>query len=125
VQLSAGGTVAQLVERQGVYTGTIQLAPTSVAGAIRVQAVDTAGNRIQSVFADPDLLTTGVVSSSEGPIVSAIRFLFFSRAFLGLFLVGILVLSLLNIFIHWRHQHHPTIIATLLVLVLGGTLLIV
>lgn len=125
VQLSAGGTVAQLVERQGVYSGTIQLVPSSVAGVIRVQAVDTAGNRVQSVFTDTDLLTTGVVSSSEGPIVSAIRFLFFSRAFLGLFLVGILVLSLLNIFIHWRHQHHPTIIATLLVLVLGGTLLIV
>lgn len=124
VAVTSGGRQAQLVAQSNGYIGTIQLPAATVAGAIRVQAADQAGNQVQTILADPGLFTTGVVSSTSGPFVSALRVIFYSRAFMSMFLVALLIMACLNIFVQWRHQHHPTIVASLLVIFLGGTLMI-
>lgn len=121
------GGVRTTLQRNGdLYTGTtIPSAKVAVAGVMSVRATDPAGNQVDSVLADPELFTTGVVAPSSGPIVTALRLVFYSRAFLIGFLIALLILATLNVIIHWQHQHHPTIIASLLVLYLTGTLLLV
>lgn len=122
VVVTGGGHQAVLVPHADEYIGTIQLPSSTVAGVVRVQATDQAGNQVQTILADPGLFTTGVVSSTSGPFVSALRVIFFSRAFMSLFLVALLIMACLNIFVQFRHQHHPTVVASLLVIFLGGTL---
>ena len=122
VVVTAGGQTIPLIAKATDYFGTIQLPSASVAGVIRVQATDQAGNQVQTILADPGLFTTGVVSSTSGPLVSTLRLIFFSRAFMAIFLSILLIMAMINILVHWRHQHHPTIVASLLIVFLGGTL---
>lgn len=125
VAITAGGQRVPLVTQAGAYAGTIQLPPSAVAGVIRVLAADQAGNQVQTILADPGLFTTGVVSSTSGPLVTTLRLIFFSRAFMSLFLAALLLVITINIFVQYRHQHHPTVIASLLILFLGGTLFLI
>ncbi len=121
-----GGVRTVLLRRGDLYVGTtIPSGKVAVAGVMSVRATDPAGNQVDSVLADPELFTTGVVAPSSGPIVNAVRVIFYSRTFLIGFLIALLILSTLNVVVHWQHQHHPTIIGTLLVLYLTGTLLLV
>ncbi|MEK7538059.1 MAG: CAP domain-containing protein [Patescibacteria group bacterium] len=124
VILNAGGQAMPLVMYGQTYAGTIQLAGSAAAaGTMTVKAVDSAGNQIQTVLADPDLFTTGVVAATSGPFVSAVKLLFFSRTLMAVMLLLLFVMATLNVVIQWRHQHQPTIVGSLLVLFLAGTLL--
>lgn len=123
VTLKSATTNLALVPRGSMYVGQIQLANAGVTGTMTVSAADLAGNQYQGVLADPNRLTAGVVASTGGPIVAAFRLIFFSRAFLSMFLILLFIVATLNIVVQWRHQHHPTIIASLLVLFLGSTIL--
>jgi len=122
VTVTAGGESVPLVSQADTYIGTIQIPSNLVAGVVRIQAGDQAGNQVQTVLADPGLFTTGVVSSTSGPLVDTLRLVFFSRAFMSILLAALLVMACMNIFIQWRHQHHPTVVASLLVVFLGGTI---
>ncbi len=124
VRLTAGGQATPLTLHGQVYAGTIRLAPSAVAGVLTISAVDVAGNQVKTVLADPTIFTTGVVADTGGPFVAAVRLLFYSRAFLAIFLALIFISATLNIVVQWRHQHHPTIIMSLLVVFLGGALLV-
>lgn len=122
VTVAAGGQNVPLALQGDTYAGSIQIPSNLVAGVIRVQAGDQAGNEVQTILADPGLFTTGVVSSTNGPMVDTLRLVFFSRAFMSILLSALLIMACLNIFVQWRHQHHPTVVASLLVVFLGGTI---
>lgn len=122
VTVTAGAQSVPLVVRADTYIGNIQIPSNLVAGVVRVQAADQAGNQVQTVLADPGLFTTGVVSSTSGPLFDTLRLVFFSRAFMSILLSALLIMACLNIFVQWRHQHHPTVVASLLVVFLGGTI---
>lgn len=124
VVLRGGGRSAPLTQHGQTYSGVIPLPSDGTPGLVTVQATDTAGNSINEVVADPDLFTTGVVASTSGPWVTALRLIFFSRTFLVAFLVLMCLGVIVNIAVQWRHQHHPTIVASLLVIFLATTFLV-
>lgn len=125
VMVASGGAAAPLIKQGTVYVGTLQRPEQAVGGALTIQAVDPAGNQIRAIIADPDMFTIGVVASHGGPLVNALRVVFYSRAFLLSFLSLIFLASFLNVVVEWRHQHHPTIIASLLVVFLGSAMLFI
>lgn len=126
VSVVYGGITTPLTKQGEHYTGVvIPSSKVAVRGVMTVRATDLAGNEVTSVLVDPELFTSGVVAPSAGPLVEAFRLVFYSRAFLVGFLAVMLLLALLNVFIHWEHQQHATIIGSLLVIYLAGTLLIV
>ncbi|MBI5466971.1 MAG: hypothetical protein HY975_02035 [Candidatus Kerfeldbacteria bacterium] len=126
VSVMYGGSVTPLTKQGDHYSGVvIPSSKVAVRGVMTVRATDLAGNEVTSVLADPDLFTAGVVAPTSGPLVEAFRLIFYSRAFLAGFLVVMLLLALLNVFIHWEHQHRATIIGSFLVIYLAGTLLLV
>ncbi len=126
VQAAVGSTFSPLVNAgQHHYFGLVKVGPHSATGVISVIAVDPAGNETRSIVVDPDALSSGVVAPSSGIGVNALRAVFFSRRFFMIFIMIMLTMSLINIVVQVEHQHHPTIIATLLVVYLAGTLLFV
>lgn len=125
VVATIGGQSFPLSLNQGRYTATVKPKDgTFNGGVLTVVSTDQAGNSSRVVLTDPELFTTGVVASKGGPIVTAVKLIFFSRTFLMTFIVLMFVMATMNIVIQWRHQHHPTIIGSLLVLYLAGTLLV-
>lgn len=108
------------------YFGQVRLdGGTNSLGTVAVSAADVAGNQTRTVVIDPDLFSTGVVAPTSGLGVNALHAVFFSRAFLTIFLVLMLIVATGNIVIQIERQHHPTIIASLLVIYLAGALLFV
>lgn len=106
------------------YIGSVSVAPASIPGPILVQAQDTAGNQSATILADPSIFTTGVVASTGGALFEGVRLVFYSRAFLTIFLVLLTMLAVVNILVEIRHQHHPTIVHSLLVVFLAATLVL-
>ncbi len=108
------------------YFGQVVLAgQTNSLGAVTVSAADQAGNQTRVTVIDPELFSTGVVAPTSGLAVNALHAVFFSRAFLMVFLVLMFILATANIVIQIERQHHPTIVASLLVIYLAGALLFV
>lgn len=124
VVIQAGDQTVPLVAAGDIYRGSVQLSDRSVTGAISVQATDSAGNNTENTLAATDFLTTGVVASTSGPFTTSLRLVFFSRAFLFVLLLLVFMAAMINVLVEWRHQHHPTIIHSLLVVFLVGTLLV-
>lgn len=119
-----GGQEVPLMLSNGRYVATVK-APNdgTIGGVVTVVMTDGVGNSSITTLNDPEPFTTGVTSSKGGPIVAALKLIFFSRAFLMTFIALMLVMATMNIVIERRHQHHPTIIGSLLVMYLAGTLL--
>lgn len=94
-------------------------------GTITVSAADLAGNQTQTLVADPQLFSSGVVASTKGAGFNALQAAFFSRTFIIVFLVLMLLMATTNVVVEIERQHHPTIIASLLVVYLAGALLFI
>jgi len=123
---SCGGASVALQATNDVFHGRLSLAGWQNGSTeIVIKVSDQAGNEIESTLIDPDLFNAGVVESNASPTVTALRLLFYSRTFLMVFIALMLVLAVLNIAIHFERQHHPTIIGTMLVIFLAGTLLLI
>lgn len=105
------------------YNAMLSVPPNSIPGPIRIRARDAAGNETNTILADPSIFTTGVVASTNGPFFNAVRIVFFSRSFIFLFLMMMTIMAAMNVIIEWRHQHHPTIVHSVLVMFLAATLL--
>ena len=125
VQAHVSGQAVALTRVGETYVGRVQLTNNKVPGVITVSAADQAGNRVQTVLADPEFFTTGVVASTSGPFVTNVKLILFSRVFLVLVLTLLLIIAVVNVAIDWRHLHHPTFVHAMLVVFLIGTLLFV
>jgi uncharacterized integral membrane protein len=123
VELRSGASSVVLTGRGETYDGVLTFAPNDVPGPLVVRAVDAAGNTTETPIADPTIFTAGVVASTGGPFVNAVKMVLYSRTFLMLLLAFMAVIATMNVAIEWRHQHHPTIIHSMLVMFLIGSLL--
>jgi uncharacterized protein YkwD len=120
-----GAISTALQSSQAQYLGTIVLDPRkTTSGILRIAVSDSAGNETSVALADTTLFTTGVVASSGNRLVTAFQAIAFSRAVMVMFLVALLVIALMNIFIQLERQHHATIIGTMLVMYLAGSLIL-
>lgn len=126
VECTCGGATASLQKVDGTYGGQIHLGKqTSSAGALTLIVRDVAGNEIQTALVDPELFTSGAVEPTSGPIVTALRLLLISRAFTISFLLAMFLLATINIIVHWERQHRPTIVGSLMMIYLAGSLLFI
>lgn len=125
VVAQVAGREVPLTLNGGRYVATVTSPSGTIGGAVTIVAVDGTGNRSTITLADPEPFTSGVIAPTSSPIISALNVIFFSRAFLTLMVVMLLGLATMNIVIQWRHQHHPTIVGSLLVVYLAGTLLFI
>lgn len=124
VVLHGGGQSVPLLQHGQTYNGIIPLHSTGTPGLVTVLATDNAGNSVHEVLADPDMFTTGVVASTTGPWIITLKLIFFSRAFLVAFLTLMCLAVIINLAVEWRHQHHPTVVASFLVIFLATTFLL-
>lgn len=108
------------------YYSQMETNPTaSGIGTITVTATDSIGNATRTVVVDPQLFSSGVVAAQSGAGVHALQAVFYSRTFLMAFLVAMFIMALVNIMVEIERQHHPTVVASLLVVYLAGALLFV
>lgn len=126
VQCICGSSVTSLTSEADYYVGQIQIdGKNSTSTVLSLSVRDRAGNETQVALVDTDLFTTGVAAATEGPVANALQVIAYSRNFLFAFLVIMLVLALMNVVLVWERQHHATIIGTLLVIYLTGSLLLI
>lgn len=124
VNCSCGGVVTNLAKDGDGFGGQLRLVKqTSSAGVLSLTINDVAGNQIKTALVDPQLFTSGAVEPTSGPIVTALRLLLISRAFTIAFLLAMFLLAALNIIVHWERQHRPTIVGSLLMIYLAGSIL--
>lgn len=125
VRCSCGAISSNLESSHSGYHGTVTLDPRKTSSSLlRLNVRDAAGNETGVALADTSLFTTGVVASSGSSIVTAFEVLSLSRAVMTFFLVAMLIIGLINVFVHLERQHHASIIGTMLVMYLAGSLLL-
>lgn len=125
VEALYGGTTTALIQHSGVFTGTVGPLVGTPTGLVTIRAIDQVGNQVDTVLADTSQFSTGVVAPASSPIMSAFRYVFYSRTFILVFLVAMMLLTTFNVSFRWRHQQHASIIGSVLVIYLAGTLLLI
>lgn len=126
VNCSCGGMATPLQKDGDAFTGQLRLTKQTLsAGMLNLTLNDVVGNQVTTVLVDPDLFTTGAVEPTTGPIVTALRLLLVSRAFTMAFLAAMFLLAMINIIVHWERQHRPTIVGSLMMIYLAGSLLFI
>lgn len=125
VSLRLAGMDVALTPTAAGYFGAVPMRSADTNPVVTVRLADAAGNSSEAIVADTSIFSNGVVASTSGPFVATVRVLFYSRTFLVFVLVLLFVVATLNIAIEWRHQHHPTIIHSLLLLFVVGTFLVI
>lgn len=126
VNCSCGGVVAQLKQDGQSFQGQIRLSKeTSSTGVLGLTIHDVAGNELKTVLIDPDLFTTGAVEPTSGPLVTGLKLILLSRAFLLAFLAAMFLLAMINIMVSIERQHRPTIVGSLMLIYLAGSLLFI
>jgi hypothetical protein len=73
---------------------------------------------------DPQLFSSGVVAAHASPLVSGLVITSMSRTLMLVALLFLVFVAFGNVVIHWERQRHPAIIASLLLIYLTGTLLL-
>ncbi len=126
VNCSCGGIVTPLQKDGDEFEGQLRLLKqTSSTGPLSLTMNDVAGNQVTTSLIDPDLFTTGAVEPTSGPVVTALRLLLVSRAFTIAFMAAMFLLAMINIIVHWERQHRPTVVGSLLMIYLAGSLLMI
>jgi hypothetical protein len=122
----ACGTLATVTGGTGHdYFGQVRLGSKQNGGGIAVVSSDQAGNQVRTALVDPDLFSTGVVAPAESPTITALKVVFYSRTFITVFLILMLLMAIVNVVVHMERQHHPTLIGLLVVIYLAGALLLI
>ncbi len=125
VSCACGGQVIPLQRAGDQYLGQIRVGQRpSSSTVLSLTVSDQAGNTSELGMVDTELFTTGVAAARSGPVVSSLNVLALSRTFLTLFLAVMLVLAMVNVVVVWERQHHATIVGSLLVIYLAGSLLL-
>lgn len=126
VNCSCGGIVTTLRQEGSEFEGQLRLLKqTSSAGILSLAVNDMAGNQVVTPLIDPELFTTGAVEPTTGPLVTALNLIFFSRAFMIAFMAAMFLLATINIIVRWERQHRPTIVGSLMLIYLAGSLLFI
>lgn len=126
VRCVCGGVVTTLNKQADVFRGQLFVAPkNSSTGVLGLRIHDQAGNQVTTNLVDTELFTTGAVEPTSGPIVNALRLILISRAFTIAFLLAMFLLATINIIVHWERQHRPTIVGSLMLIYLAGSLLFI
>lgn len=119
------GRPQALTQLGKVFYGQARLGPESLPqGILTVKAADQVGNTTQLPVVDPELYSGGVVAAHASPIVSGLVITSLSRTIMLIALFFLVFVALGNLVIHHQHQRHPAIIASLLLIYLTGTLLL-
>lgn len=126
VNCTCGGATAVLTKDGDAFQGQIQqVKQTSSTSVLGLAIKDVAGNQVNTTLIDTELFTSGAVEPTSGPIVTALRLLLISRGFTIAFLLAMFLLATINIIVHWERQHRPTIVGSLLMIYLAGSLLFI
>lgn len=126
VNCACGGVVTSLQQNGQAFQGQIRLVKqTSSAGVLGLTVHDQAGNELKTVLVDPDLFTTGAVEPTSGPLVTGLKLILFSRAFMLAFMAAMFLLAMINIIVHFERQHRPTIVGSFMLIYLAGSLLFI
>lgn len=126
VDCSCGGVITALHQNGQTFQGQVRLAEQAASsGVLGLTVRDLAGNEIKTALIDSELFTNGAVEPITGPIVTALNLIFVSRAFMLAFMAVMFLLAMINIIVHWERQHRPTIVGSLLLIYLAGSLLFI
>lgn len=125
VSCACGPVVTDLRRESDYFVGQIQVnGKQSSSSVLTLSVSDQVGNQTKLALVNTDLFTTGVAAATDSPVTRALQVLSYSRGFLIAFLAAMLLMAILNVVVVWERQHHATIIGTLLVIYLAGSLLL-
>lgn len=125
VECACGPSISTLGQHADTFVGQIRVdGKQSASTVLSLSVSDTAGNQTRVGLVDTNLFTTGVVGATDSPVTRALRVLTYSRTFLVVFLALMLVVAAVNVVAVWERQHHATILGTLLLIYLTGSLIL-
>jgi hypothetical protein len=122
VQVVISGQSSVLQKNDGTFFGVVSTRP-STTSTVNTRLTDLAGNTTELPLLDPKLFTSGVVAQ-HGPAYNALQMLFFSKSFLYLFILLMMIGMVVNVSMTWHRQHHPALLPTMLLVYLSGALLL-
>lgn len=122
VQVINSGQSVALEKIGESFRGVVTTRP-STSSTVTTLLTDLAGNTTELPLLDPKLFTSGLVAQ-HGPAYNAVQMVFFSKSFLYLFILLMMVGMVVNVSMTWHRQHHPALLPTLLLVYLSGALIL-